>query len=126
MAPAVCLFLQPVARAFRLGEQQWRLVLHPRGRGGRGRSLSLYLSAVGPTALTPFSCWQQPASFALSLVNARDAAASRVRSERHLFTPSEPQYGFTSFVPGDLLTNPEAGFLTPAGGFELRATLSLN
>ncbi|EFN56822.1 hypothetical protein CHLNCDRAFT_144372 [Chlorella variabilis] len=108
--------------SIKLGEQEWRLVAYPQGLNGRGRSLSVYLSAVGGHAFTPFSSWRQRLMFVLTVVSAR-GGMSLSRLEEHTFDPLEPQYGFTTLISRSELLDPAAGFLRDDGGVLLRASL---
>lgn len=97
--------------------QQWRLLALPRGSDQRGRSLGLYLEASGASAQTPFSGWRQPLAFALAVVDqAPGSTATRVRWERHVFSPAERQYGFTAFMRTAQLRGAEPASGGPGSG----------
>ena len=60
---------------------QWHLVAHPQGSDGRGRYLSLYLTAQSSAAHTPFSGWRRRIAFTLAVAGHEGQLAARV-SER--------------------------------------------
>jgi len=85
-----------------------------------------------PTCLDPPACLLDPLPGPLT-----DPCPSRcltpcltpcstacLQSEEHMFTPAEPQWGFTSFVSRASLLDPAQGFLRPDGSVLIRAAVT--
>lgn len=97
---------------FVVGEYKWRVLIFPRGNKSRGNncdSLSVYLDVADSTT-APYG-WRRNAYFCLAVVDQVDNNHSVKKETKHWFDARVSDFGFTSFMPLDVLQDPARGYL---------------
>ncbi|XP_050386993.1 uncharacterized protein LOC126803243 [Argentina anserina] len=93
---------------FVIGGFKWRIVVYPKGTGGR-QDLSMYLNVADASKLP--SGWNRYAEFSLTVVNQFNSDKSITIDTQHQFCAKKSDWGFTSFMPLSELYDQNEGYI---------------
>ncbi|XP_015699161.1 ubiquitin C-terminal hydrolase 13-like isoform X2 [Oryza brachyantha] len=92
---------------FVVGGYKWRVLVFP--GGNNVESLSMYLDVADANEL-PYG-WGKDAQFSLAVINQLDCKSSLRKEAAHHFNMRESDWGFTSFMHLQELTDPGKGYV---------------
>ncbi|KAL5101398.1 hypothetical protein RYX36_005725 [Vicia faba] len=93
---------------FEVGGYKWRVLIFPKGNNVMDH-LSVYLEIANSAKL--LSGWSSYAEFSLIVVNQINNEYTERKDTQHHFNEQESDWGFTSFIPLDILNDPGGGYL---------------